>query len=68
MSYRADTIETGKRAKPLRRCINPSCGVLLGNPRSHRCGPCDDKHREDSAKRRYAARKLVRQSEQQTTT
>lgn len=67
MNFRADVMETGTRARALRRCINPSCGVLLSNPRSRRCGPCADEHREENAKRRYAVRKLVRQAQEQTT-
>lgn len=64
MNIRATTIETGKRAKPLRVCIDCGCGIR--GPR--RCGPCADIKRETDTKRRRAAQKLMRQAEQQTTT
>lgn len=64
MNYSADTLETGKRAKPLRVCIDCGCGIR--GPR--RCGPCADIKRETDNRRRRAAQKLVRQAEEKSTT
>ena len=61
MNFRADTIETGKRAKPLRTCLDCGCGIRG----IHRCGPCADIKRETDRRQRRAAQKLLRQALQE---
>lgn len=63
MSIRVDTIETGKRAKPLRKCKACGCKILSISY----CGPCADERREQQRQRSYAAKKLARHSEQAPT-
>ena len=59
MNFRVDTVETGKRAKPLRTCKACGCGIRSISY----CGPCADERRTLQRQRSYAAKKLARQDE-----
>lgn len=57
MSISAGTLETGKRAKPLRTCKGCGCGIRSISY----CGPCADERRTLQRQRSYAAKKTARQ-------
>lgn len=55
-------IETGNRAKPLRKCKVCGCNIRAISF----CGPCADDRRVEQRRRHEAAKRLARRTEQGT--